>query len=141
MRKLLLAMVLVMAVAIPAFAQNGPLKIKLLMTYAENDADQATPIFFVGIGNYITLRTHWETKGTGSYTIKHEIRDSTGVLVYKMKVGPYDVDFPTFDYADGYTSFPIVLFERAGYYTLKSTYRDVATGNTWSHQTKIHVRE
>jgi hypothetical protein len=27
----------------------------------------------------------------------------------------------------------------AGYYTLKAIYVDVATGNTWSHQTKIHV--
>ncbi len=139
MKKLLLAVVLVLAMAIPTFAQNGPVKIKLLMAYAENDAHQATPIFSIGIGEYIISRTHWEVKGTGSFMEKLEVRDSAGGLVFKSRSGNFDVNSSTFASWDGSMYIPIGVIPRAGYYTLKSIYRDLETGNTWSQQTKIHV--
>ncbi len=141
MKKLLLAIVLVLAMAIPAFAQNGPVKIKPLMIYAEISANQATPIYYVGFDQEVTLRRHWEIKGTGSFKEKVEIWNGAR-LVWKSSYGPYNVDYATFSHYDGFTSFSIDgIFKNAGYYTLKCTYRDVATGNTWSQQTKIHVLE
>ena len=143
MKKLLLTMVLVLAMAIPAFAQHGPVKIKPLMAYATNDDYLPTPIFYLNVDQNVIFARHWEIKGSGLLTEKVEVRNSAGVLIYKFRSGPFSVDYPAFEYqhADTYLSIGTSIPKAAGYYTVKSIYRDVATGNTWSQQIRIHVVE
>jgi hypothetical protein len=142
MKKLLLTMVLILAVAIPAFAQHGPVKIKSLMAYATNDDYLPTPIFYLSVDQNVIFARHWEIKGSGLLTGKVEVRDSAGVLIYKFRSGPFSVDYTAFEHqhADTYLSIGTSI-QMAGYYTVKSIYRDVATGNTWSQQIRIHVME
>jgi hypothetical protein len=139
MKKLLLAMALVLVIAIPVFAQNhGPLKVKPLLVYTFDGSGSITAWF--GAGEAINLRTNWEVKGTGTFRARLEVRNSAGVLIdKKTKTIPIDVDSPTFErYVGDFYPTPGVL-EEAKYYTLKVVYVDLATGNTWSHQTKIYV--
>jgi len=137
MKRILLAIALVLAMAIPAFAQNGPLRIKPLMAYTFNGSGSTTAWFIVG--EAITVRTNWEVKGAGTFKAKLEVRNSAGVLIGRSATIPIDVDSPTFTRHVGeFYPTPGVLKE-AKYYTLKIVYVDVATGNTWSHQTKIYV--
>ena len=96
MKKILLAIVLVLAMAIPAFAQNGPVKIKPLMLYSYNESAENTAWFYVG--ELITVRTNWEVKGTGTIRQKLEVRNSAGVLIGRDKHDPLEVDTPTFQH-------------------------------------------
>ncbi len=136
MRNLLLTIVLVLVMAIPAFAQNGPVKIKPLMVCTRAEEGQYKPVF--GFGEIIHLMAYFEAKGTGNFKERIEVRNSAGVLFYKLK-SPQALllDSPTFQRWSADT--PLEVGLGAGYYTCKFFYIDVATGNTWSHQTKIHV--
>ena len=135
MKKILLAIVLVLAMAIPAFAQNGPVKIKVLMVYTE-DASHLTTAWF-NTGDTIFFGIAHEQKGTGSYKLKMEIRNSAGNLIYRDTSTP-EVNSPTFEAL--HQSFQMgTPIDSAGYYTVKVTFTDVKTGNKWSKETKIHV--
>lgn len=136
MKRLLLAVALVLVMAIPAFAQNGPVKIKPLMAYTFNQFGSATAWHIVG--QAIHVRANWEAKGTGTYKARMEIRNSNGVLIDKASTIPQAVDSPTFVRIVGDFS-PTKVLDEAKYYTVKIVYVDLATGNTWSHQTKIYV--
>jgi len=132
-------MALVLLIAIPAFAQNnGPIRIKPLMAYTQDDLGVTTPWFTVG--EEINFVMAHEVKGTGSYRYRIEVLDNAGVLIYKIKSGAIDIDTATFQTEN-------IIYELnevpwgAGYFTLKAFYVDVKTGNTWSHQTKIHVQD
>ncbi len=155
MKRFLLAMALVLVMAIPAFAEDwvgpinseaqndsprvlanfGPVKMKLLMADTRDATDVPTPYF--SIGETIRSHTNWEVKGTGSFTVKFQVLDSAGVLIDKKKYGPYEINSSTFNaWGTDVTSNSAVA---AGYYTVKTIYVDVATGNSWIHQTKVHV--
>jgi hypothetical protein len=138
MKKILLAIVLVLAMAIPAFAQNGPVKIKILMVYTETEEGglRSTTAWF-NTGDYVFFGIAHEQKGTGSYKLKMEIRNSEGALIYK-DTSTDSVNSPTFEAL--HQSFQMgTPIDVAGYYTIKVTFTDVKTGNKWSKETKIHV--
>jgi hypothetical protein len=157
MKRLLLAMALILVMAIPGFAQdwvgptdseiqndlpgadgdNGPIRIKPLMLYTDNESEVITPYF--DVGQNIRSLSYWQVKGTGSFRIRIEARNSAGVLIAKNKVAPFDVDYPTFIHWSGDLSAFYGGLAAAGYYTIKLVYVDVATGKAWSHQTKIQV--
>jgi len=140
MKKILLAIVLVLAMAIPAFAQSGqfgPIKFKLLMVWSENAAVVSTPYF--NVGETIRSRSYFEYKGTGRYRVILEVRNDKGVMIDRLKFGPFISDTPTFDTWHSNITLSPGVPAVAGYYTLKTIYVDVATGNRWSHQTNIHV--
>src|SRR5512139_1088297 len=94
MKKILLAIVLVLAMAIPAFAQNGPVKIKILMVYTETEVESTTAWF--NTGDNVFFGIAHEQKGTGSYRLKMEIRNSGGNLIYK-DTSTVSVNSPTFE--------------------------------------------
>jgi hypothetical protein len=64
------------------------------------------------------------------------------VLIDRVRSGwpdPLEVNSKGFDpWIAGLSLGPDVS-ATPGYYTVKAIYIDVATGNTWSHQTKIRV--
>jgi len=129
-------MALVLAMSIPAFAQN-PVKVKPLMIYTANDSGVATSSFTVG--QTINCNTTYEVKGLGTFRVRLDVRNSAGVLIDKVRRGPFMEDVPTWEsWFSSITPSPGVPGV-PGYYTLKTVYTDVATGNTWSHQTKVHV--
>lgn len=107
------------------------------MVFTGDESGANTPWIYVGqaIYNY----SFWEVKGTGSFRGRIELRNSAGSLIDKMKFGPFDEDDPTFVTHGLSLFFSSEVPGVAGYYTVKTIYVDVATGNTWSHQTKIHV--
>jgi len=135
MKKLLLTIVLVLAMAIPAFAQNGPVKIKVLMVYTANEAGVTTAWF--NTGDSVFFGIAHEQKGTGTYKHKMEIRNSAGTLIYKDTSTP-DVNSPTFEALHQIFEMGTPI-DVPGYYTLKTTFTDVKTGNQWGKETKIHV--
>ena len=136
MKKLLLTSVLVFAMAIPAFAQNGPIKIKPLMVYTSDGSGSPTSWFTVG--ETIGVANMFEIKGTGTFRIRLEVRNSAGVLIEK-EVYTETVDNNGFGGWTIYGSLSPEVPEVPGYYTVKFVYVDLANRNTWSHQTKIHV--
>jgi hypothetical protein len=137
MKRLLLAMVLVLVIAIPAFAQNGPIRIKPLLAYTSDESNTVKPWF--NVGEPINVVTMWEVKGTGSVKYRVEVLNSEGVLIDRIKLGPYAVNSPTFTSWTSSTALSPGVPYVAGYFTVKTVWVDVATGNTWSPQTKIHV--
>jgi hypothetical protein len=136
MKRLLLAIGLVLAMAIPAFGQNGPVRIKPLMIPTFDTSGY--PDAWFNVGETINVRMYFEVKGTGPFRVKIETRNSAGVLM-NMNRFYNDIDSPTFQHWMLIHELGSEVAGVAGYYTLKATYVDVATGNTWSHQTKIHV--
>ena len=136
MKRLLLAVALVLVMVIPAFGQNGPVRMKPLMIPTFDTSGY--PDAWFNVGETIHVRAYFEVKGTGAYTVKIETRNSAGVLIGKIKFYN-DVDSPTFQHWMLIHELGSEVTGVAGYYTLKATYLDVTTGNTWSHQTKIHV--
>jgi hypothetical protein len=139
MKRLLLAIALVLVMAIPVFAQNGPIKIKPLMVFTENASGSITPYFYDG--EFIYSRIDYVVKGTGSFRVRFEVRNSAGVLIDKNKSLDIDVDNPTFAPSQSYFQLTPGAIRVAGYYTLKTFYVDLATRTTWSHQTKFYVSE
>ena len=160
MKKLLLALVLALAMAVPGSAeiwvgpvdseiQNessdvlanyGPIKAKLMMICTADESEVITPYF--AVGQSIATITNWEMKGTGKYRIKVETRNRTGVLIHRAKIGwptPLEVNSRGFERRTLYATLPPGLPATRGYYTTKVIYIDVATGKTWSHKTKIYV--
>jgi len=136
MKKLLLALVLVLVMAIPAIAQNGPLKIKQLMIYTENDLGDPTPFF--NIGEEIHFGTVIEFMGTGNCTRTIEMRNSSDVLIYKSTSNP-EFDSPTFQTLFEVWDIGAGVPDVAGYYTIKSVIKNKKTGKKWTQQTKVHV--
>ncbi len=136
MRKLLLAVVLVLVIAIPAFAQiNAPFKLKPLMIYTANDFG---PNALFSVGQPINCHAILETKGVGTVKVKLIVLDSAGVLIDRVKWGTVFGDEPTWEVS--FLSIPLSGgVPTAGFYTLKIVYTDAATGNTWSQQTKVRV--
>ena len=136
MKRLLLAVALVLAMAIPAFAQNGPLKIKQLMVYTEDGL--GNPTAFFNVGEEIYLGTVIEFKGSGSCTHVITMVDSAGDLIYKSKTTPV-FDSPIFQGLYEVVGLGAGVPGVAGYYTIKSVIKNVKTGKTWTQQTKVHV--
>ncbi len=136
MRKLLLAVVLVLVIAVPAFAQtNVPIKVKPLMIYTANDSG---PTATFSVNQPINCHAILETKGLGTVKVKLNVLNSAGVLIDKVKWGTVFGDEPIWEI----WFLPITLsggVPTAGFYTLNIVYTDMTTGNTWSHQTKVHV--
>jgi len=136
MKKLVLAMALVLVITMPAFAQNGPLKMKQLMVYTEDAL--GNPTAFFNDGEEIYLGTVIEFKGTGSCTHVITMYNSAGGLVYKSTTTPV-FDSPTFQALHEVLGLGPGLPGAAGYYTIKSVIRNKKTGKTWTQQTRIHV--
>jgi hypothetical protein len=158
MKRFVLAMALVLVITVPAFAQNyvgpvdpevqndsllvnasfGPVKMKPLMIYTTDGSNIIAARFYPD--EIIRTVSYWEVKGTGNMRIKLEVRDSAGNLIYRYKwPDPLEVNNDVF--AQWIANFQVSPDPpiTPGYYTAKFIYTDVATGNTWSHQTKIHV--
>jgi hypothetical protein len=159
MKKFLISMLLVLAIAFPVIAQEneagqvnpgiqndieplmsnyGSIKLKPL---------SITPGVWISFpylyewpwfttGDTISVLSFFEIKGTGNIKIRIEIYDSTGTLIKKIKIGPYAVSSPTFQ--AWYCTFSKVA-EPPGYFTGKIIYTDVKTGTTWSHASKVHI--
>ena len=135
MKTLLLAMVLFFAMAIPAFAQNEPVKVKPLLLYTQSEGGDTTPWY--NPGNTIYVGMVREAKGCGSYKNRIEILNSKGILIQRIKFGNWSVCNSTFE---GMTEIEgLGPAPETGYYTIRAVYVDLVSGNTWSHQTKIHV--
>ena len=135
MRKLLLGIVLVFAIAIPAFAQNGPVKIKPLLLFTQSETlGDITPWFNPGNDIYVGMVR--EAKGCGTYKDRIEVLNSKGVLIQKI-IDSHAVCTDTF--VGMFETIRLGPAPEAGYYTVKAVYVDVATRISWSHQTKIHV--
>jgi hypothetical protein len=138
MRKISLVVVLVLVIAIPAFAQiNVPIKVKPLMIYTANDSGEPTATF--SVGQTIHCNTDYEVKGYGTVKVRLDVLNSAGVLINRVKWGSVLGDVPTWELWFLFITPSPGVPEVAGYYTLKIVYTDVATSNTWSHQTKVHV--
>ena len=158
MKRLVLAMALVLVMTVPVFAQNwvgpvdseiqndslqvdasfGPIMMRPLMIHTIGEV--STAYFYVG--QTVIIATSWEVKGTGHIRMKIETRNSAGVLIDILKKGwpdPYPVNYGVFSsWGLGLSLHPNAS-ATPGYYTVKAIYIDVATGNTWSHETKIRV--
>ncbi len=137
MKKILLAIVLVLAMAIPAFPQtNVPFKVRPLMIYTANASG---PSATFSVGQPINCYTTYETKGNGIYRVRLDVFDSAGVLIDRVRWGNSFGDEPTWELWFLSISPNLGVPTKAGCYILKVVYTHAATGNTWSHQTKVHV--
>ncbi len=137
MRKILLAVVLVLVIAIPAFAQtNVPFRVRPLMIYTAN-ASGPTATF--SVGQPINCYTTYETKGNGIYRVRLDVFDSAGVLIDRVKWGNSFGDEPTWELRFLSITPNLGVPAKAGCYTLKVVFTHMATLNTWSHETKVHV--
>ena len=136
MKRLLLAIGLVLVMAIPGFAQNGPINVRSLMIFTKDFQDPYvfTPYFHVY--QTIVVTTDWEVKGAGYMVERLEVRDAAGVLIKKIKTWFHYIDNPRFTPTGSSFDFVATV---AGILTVKVVYVDATTGNTWSHQTKVHV--